>query len=103
MRQIQDQTEYNRHFSELDAECRKAQEEISKLQKETLAQSGKKEQIRRCLDELRKCGNILEEFDLGLWNSMVESVIVCSDKILEFQFRDGTKISVSILEKTKNG
>ncbi|MCM1232766.1 MAG: recombinase family protein [Ruminococcus flavefaciens] len=100
-RQIQDQTEYNRRFSELDTECKKAEEEISRLQKEILAQSGKKEQIHRCLDELWKCGNILEEFDLDLWNSMVESVRVCSDKILEFQFRDGTKIPVSMPEKTK--
>lgn len=98
-RQIQDQEEYSRRFSEMDTECKKAEEEIEAIQKEILAQSGRKEQIRRCLDELRKCGNILEEFDLDLWNSMVESVTVCSDKILEFQFRDGTKISVSMPEK----
>lgn len=30
-RQIQDQAEYNRHFSELDAECKKAEEEIARL------------------------------------------------------------------------
>ena len=100
-RQIQDQEEYNRHFSELDTECKKAEEEIEAIQKEILEQSGRKEQIRSCLDELRKCGNILEKFDIDLWNSMVESVRVCSDKILEFQFRDGTKISISMTEKTK--
>lgn len=100
-RQIQDQKEYNRCFSELDTECKKAEEEIEAIQKEILAQSGRKEQIRSCLDELRKCGNIMEEFDLGLWNSMVESVTVCSDKILEFQFRDRTEISISMPEKTK--
>ena len=59
-RQIQDQKEYNRRFSELDTECKKAEEEIEAIQKEILAQSGRKEQIRSCLDELRKCGNIME-------------------------------------------
>lgn len=99
-RQIQDQEEYNHRFSELDAECKKAEEEIEAIQKELLSQSGRKEQIRRCLDELRECGDILEEFDLDLWNSMVESVTVCTDKKLAFLFRDGTEIIVQML-KTK--
>lgn len=98
-RQIQDQEEYNRRFTELDAECKEAEEEIDGIQKELLAQSGRKEQIRRCLDELRECGDILEEFDLDLWNSMVESVTVYTDKKLEFLFRDGTKISIQTPEK----
>lgn len=100
-RQIQDQEEYNRRFSELDAKCKKAEEEIEAIQKELLAQSGRKEQIRRCLDELRECKDILEEFDLDLWNSMVESVTVCTDKKLVFLFRDGTEIPVSLPKKTK--
>lgn len=100
-RQIQDQEEYNRRFSELDAECKKAEEEIESIKKEILAQSGRKEQIRHCLDKLRECGDILEGLDLDLWNSMVESVTVCTDKKLVFLFRDGTEIMEQIL-KTKN-
>lgn len=93
-RQIQNQEEYNRRFSELDAECKEAEQQIAAIQKELLAQSGRKEQIRRCLDELRECGDILEEFDLDLWNSMVGSVTVYTDKKLAFLFRDGTKINL---------
>lgn len=100
-RQIQDQQEYNRHFSELDTECKKTEEEIARLKEEILAQSARKEQIRRCLDELKQCGNILEEFDVDLWNSMVESVMVFTDKRLTFLFRDGTEITVQIPEKQK--
>lgn len=100
-RQIQDQEEYNRHFSELDAECKKAEEEIAAIQKELLSQSGRKEQIRRCLDELRECGDILEEFDLDLWNSMVEFVTVCTDRKLVFLFWDGTEVIMQMPEKQK--
>lgn len=100
-RQIQDQEEYNCRFSELDAECKKSEEEIEAIQKEILAQSGRKEQIRRCLDELRECGDILEEFDLDLWNSMVESVTVCTDRKLIFLFWDGTEVIVQMPEKQK--
>ena len=95
---IQDQQEYNRHFSELDAECKKAEEEIARLKEEILAQSAQKEQVRRCLDELRQCGDVLETFEVSLWNSMVESVTVFTDKHLLFRFRDGTEIPVTMPE-----
>lgn len=100
-RQIQDQEEYNRRFSELDAECKKTEEEIGTIQKEILAQSGRKERICRCLDELKECGDILEEFDLDLWNSMVESVTVYYDRKLVFRFWDGTEVPIQMPEKQK--
>ncbi len=100
-RQVQDQEKYNRHFSELDTECKKVEEEIAAIQKELLAQSGRKEQIRRCLDELRECGDILEDFDLDLWNSMVESVTVSADEKLVFLFQDGTEVLIQMPEKQK--
>jgi len=37
------------------------EEQIVCLQEEILAQSGRKEQICRCLNELRQCGDILKE------------------------------------------
>lgn len=97
-RQIQNQAEYTRRFSEQDAECKKAEEQITHLHEKILAQSGKKEQVRRCLEELRKCGDTIEKFDLGLWNSMVESVTVFADKRLVFLFRDETKVTVQMPE-----
>lgn len=92
---------YNQCFSELDAKCKKAEEKIEAIQKEILEQSGRKEQIRRCLDDLQECGDILDEFDDDLWNSMIESVTVYTDKKLEFLFRDGTKISIQMLKNKK--
>lgn len=100
-RQIQDQEEYNRRFSELDTECKKAEKEIAAIQKEILAQSGRKEQIRRCLDELQECGDILEGFDLNLWNVMVESVTVYHDRKLMFRFWDETEVPIWMPEKQK--
>lgn len=100
-KQIQDQEEYNHRFSELDAECKHTEEQITRLQEEILAQSSRKEKIRHCLDELRQCGDILEKFDLDLWNSMVESMTVSPDKTLEIQFRDGTKMPVQMPENNE--
>ena len=100
-RQIQNQEEYNRRFSEQDAECKKVEEQITHLQEKILAQSGKKEQVRRCLEELHKCGDAIEKFDLDLWNVMVESVTVYADKKLVFLFQDETKVLIQMPEKTK--
>ncbi|MEY8392586.1 recombinase family protein [Lachnospiraceae bacterium 45-W7] len=97
-RQIQNQEEYNRRFSEMDADCKKAEEQIAQLQKEILAQSGKREQVNRCLVELHRCGDSVEKFDPHLWNAMVESVTVCADKRLVFLFRDETKITIQMPE-----
>lgn len=98
-RQIQNQEEYNRRFSEQDAECKEAEKQIIHLQEKILVQSGKKEQISRCLEELHKCGDAIEKFDLDLWNAMVESVMVFTDKRLVFLFRDETKVTVQMPEK----
>lgn len=98
-RLVQDQTEYNRRFSEMEAECAELEEKVKGLQSEILAQQGRKEQIRRCLDELRQCGDILEEFDVDLWNATVESAKISTDRILTFRFRDGTEIPVQITKE----
>ncbi len=98
-RLVQNQTEYNRRFSEMEAECAALEEKVKGLQSEILAQKGRKEQIRRCLGELRQCGDILEEFDLDLWNATVESAQISTDRILTFRFRDGTEIPVQIPKK----
>ena len=97
-RQIQDQAEYNRRFSEMDAKCKAAEERIAYLDNEILEQFGQKEQIRRCLERLEQCGDSLTGFDTDLWCTMVDSVTVSSDKILVFLFRDKTKVSVKISE-----
>ena len=85
--------------SELRTACEEIETMIDRTNKDILAQLGRKEQIRRCLNELRQHGDILDEFDLGLWNTLVESVTVFADRTLIFRFRDGTEIPVRLPEK----
>ena len=98
-RHVQDQAEYNRRFSEMDAACSALEKQINNVKQQILAQQGRKEQIKRCLYELRQCDSLLEEFSLNLWNSMVESVTVAADGTLTFRFRDGTEIPVIVPKK----
>lgn len=97
-RQVQDQAEYNRQFSQMDAECEAAEKQIKSIQKKILEQSGRKEQIKRCLEQIQDCGDLLTDFNSELWNSMVEAVIVTREKVLTFRFRDGSEVAVELLE-----
>lgn len=98
-RQVQDQVEYSRKFNALSGECTEIEARIKSIQAEILAQKGRKEQIRRCLDELRQCGDILEEFNPDLWNTTVESAKISVNGTLTFLFRDGTEIPVNLSKK----
>ena len=97
-RQIQDQEEYNRRFSEMDARCKRAEERIAYLDGKMVEQLGQKEQIHRCLKKLEQCGESLAEFDADLWCIMVDSVTVFADKTLVFRFYGNMKVSVKISE-----
>lgn len=98
-RRVQDQAAYNRQYSELRTACEEIEAAIAETNKEILAQLGRKEQVRCCLNELRRHGDILAEFDLDLWNTLVESATVSTDETLTFRFRDGTEIPVKLPEK----
>lgn len=98
-RQIQDQEEYNRRFSEMDARCKEAEEKTAGLEKAILDQLGRKEQTARSMAALKRYKGNVTEFDSDIWNTMVESVAISPDKVFTFQFRDGTEVSVKLPSK----
>ena len=93
-RQIQDQEQYSRQFREMDAEYEAAKKSVEDIKEQLLQQSLRKDKIRRYLDELLKAGDIVTEFDAGIWQATVETVTVRPNKTYVFMFRDGTEISV---------
>ena len=46
------------------------------------------------LTALKKQEGVIDEFDAGLWGSMVKFVTVGRDKEITVTFRDGTEIMV---------
>ena len=98
-RQIQDQTEYNRRFSEMDTACQKQEEIIAQLKKQLIDQQTRKEQAARFLRILTECRNPIKEFDTDFWSSMIENVTVSQDKTLSFRFYDGAVIDVKLPEE----
>lgn len=100
-RQIQDQTEYNRRFSEMDTACQKQEEIIAQLKKQLIDQHTRKEQAARFLRILTECCNPIKEFDTDFWSSMIENVTVSQNKTLSFRFYDGAVIDIKLPEKTE--
>ncbi len=96
-RQVQNQEEYARWFNEMDETCRAAEQQVADIRAEILEQATRKEKIRQFLSGLKKAGDIVTEFDVGLWQATVETVTVQSDKTLLFTFLDGAEISVQSL------
>ena len=70
---MQDQAEYTERYNALHDECQQLEAQIARLESKIHARQSKKEEIRRWLDKLRQCGDILIEFDPDLWNSTVET------------------------------
>ena len=97
-RQVLNQEEYARRFKEMATECKTAEKSVIGIKDKILEQGVRKEKIRRYLDELRQAGDIVTEFDEGLWLATVESVTVYPDKSLVFIFRDGTEVPVNLPE-----
>lgn len=97
-RRVQDQSVYNLRYGEMRMACEEVEAKIAQTNKDILAQLGRKEQIRRSLNKLRQCGDILDEFDLNLWNALIESATVSERRRLTFRFRDGTEIPVELPE-----
>ena len=87
-----DQVEYIRKFDKL---CEKSQEievEIQKLKDEKLLRDTRMMHRENFIRQLKKSGKVILEFDIDLFNGIVETVIVNDASTLSFAFRDGTKI-----------
>ena len=95
---LQDQEEYNRRFAEMDAECKAVEEQIAAVKQKILENTGRKELIRRCLEQIKLRGDLVAEFDAELWGTLVESVTIFAGGRLIFLFRDGTTISGELPE-----
>ena len=96
-REIQDQGVYNHRYSEMMEKFKKLGSQLNQIKDKILEQNTRKEKIRRFLNKLRQMNNLITEFDEDLWNATIELVTVQMDKTLIFTFRDGTEISVKVV------
>lgn len=96
---IQDQAEYNRRFLEMEKEANATEERIRQLEQQILEQSGKAGRLRRCLKALQSYEGEAKQFDEDLWNTLVESATISTDRVITFHFFDETDIPIKLPEK----
>ena len=83
-----DQDEYNQKYDSYTNRHKKIKSEISKLEEKKQNLKVRREKISLFMDNLGKTDAIISEFDETLWHTMVENVIICEDKKMEFKFRN---------------
>lgn len=96
---IQDQAEYNRRFLTMEQEARNAEDKIRQLEQQILEQSGRAGRLRRCLKALQNYKGQTKQFDENLWNTLVESATISTDRTITFHFYDETDIPIRLPEK----
>lgn len=94
-RQPQDQVEYNKIFGKMSDNRLVAKKKVEEIEKEVRDCGAKKETLGLYLEELRRTGDIVTEFDESQWLAVCESVTIHPDKSMTFRFRDGSEIKVS--------
>lgn len=86
------QEEYNRKYESYAEKYNNLQKRLMELQSEIEMCRAKGNQMRAFIRELGKQDNLITEFDEGLWCTMLNTMIVKSDKEVAFHFKDGTEI-----------
>ncbi len=87
---------YQEKYDALAERYDAAKSKLESYQEEILKRRLKRERIETFLTTLQNAKNLVDEFDEGLWNTMVESLTVYSYARVVFLFRDGTTIECGI-------
>jgi len=95
----QDQEKYSIHAAKLEEQYTIAKNRLAEIADEKQARTVRKERLNRFLNELRKRGELLAEFDPTLFRATVEFITVHSEKDVVVTFRDSSEIHVDVSGK----
>ena len=68
-----------------------------KTETEIANRNSRKNMIAAFLDELEKQERLITDFDTGLWNAVIESMMIYSKEHIVFKFKGGIEIKWSIV------
>lgn len=87
-RKVMNQDEYNKKYNSYTEKYEKIKSELSKLEDKKQDLKVRKEKISLFMDNLRKTGTIISEFDETIWHLLVGKVIVRENGDLIFKFKN---------------
>ena len=87
-----DQNEYERRFSDLTERYNTIKADYDKISEQIESKKAQRKLFKGFIRALEKQGALVEEFDEGLWSSLVQEVVVKSKDDILFIFKNGFKI-----------
>ena len=87
-----DQNEYVRRYAGLTERYNTIKADYDKISEQIESKKAQRELFKGFIRALEKQGALVEEFDEGLWSSLVQEVVVKSKDDILFIFKNGFKI-----------
>lgn len=95
-RTAQDQSEYQLRYSSIVERYENAKIKLDELIHTIELRNSKRVELERFIQILRERDTLLTKFDVGIWNAVIEKIVVNSSHTATFLFRDGTEIEWEI-------
>lgn len=87
-----DQNEYERRYADLTERYNTIKSEYDKNSEQIESKKAQRELFKGFIRALEKQGTLIEEFDEGLWSSLVQEVVVNAKDDIRFIFKNGFEI-----------
>ena len=87
-----DQNEYERRYADITERYNTIKSEYDKISEQIEGKNAQRELFKGFIGALEKQGTLVEEFDEGLWSSLVQEVVVKSKDDILFIFKNGFEI-----------
>ncbi len=90
----QDQTDYQKRYDELVSRYDAAKAKYDAVDKDIKERHAKSERLEKFVRVLRAQGQMVSEFDEGLWGTLVDFMTVYSKDDIRVTFKDGTEVHI---------
>lgn len=87
-----EQNEYERRYADLTERYNTIKADYDKISEQIESKKAQRKLFKRFIRALEKQGALLEEFDEGLWSSLVQEVVVNAKDDIRFIFKNGFEI-----------
>ena len=89
-----DQNEYERRYADLTERYNTIKSEYDKISEQIESKKAKRELFKGFIRTLEKQDGLIEEFDAGIWSSLVQEVVVKAKDDIRFIFKNGFEVRV---------
>lgn len=87
-----EQNEYERRYADLTERYNTIKARYEELTRKIDGKKAQRELFKGFIQALEKQGTLIEEFDEGLWSSLVQEVVINAKDDILFIFKNGFKI-----------